>query len=286
MWPFRKDTEEAKARETLQAAGYTGSFRRMRIIAYSPIDKAENVKLHATTNRTLVRVLVDGALGDCIHITGKMNALADPFHRRLCAEVHRSGKTRFQVVYDGSQDPAPGQVAIHSARRWKDVAWNDKLAAVRLIGEQYVDLWTAPTKDVVQYTVFGKRFTQLQGTHQEVDGVPSVAKRIWLIESEEINDFLAVKAKRTLKASVDVREQLFHTFFVRVNGTAAHDILATLRRAGPTSRGSLLTERLRDFDPGVDEVVEGLAAVDLIAEDGMGTFSITDQGRQFLSRAE
>ena len=29
MWPFRKDTEEAKARETLQAAGYTGSFRRM-----------------------------------------------------------------------------------------------------------------------------------------------------------------------------------------------------------------------------------------------------------------
>ncbi|SDM56519.1 hypothetical protein SAMN05216360_102457 [Methylobacterium phyllostachyos] len=286
MWPFSKGPQAAGAQETLRAAGYAGSFKGMRIIAYSPDDKAANAKLHATTNRTLQKAIMDGGLRDCIHITGKMNALADPFHRRLCAEVARQGKTRFKIVYDGSVGgPTQGRgAAARSARRWANAAWNDKLSAVRLIGDELVDLWAGPTRDAVQYTVFGGRYTQLQGEHRETDGAPSVAKPIWLIESEEVNGILTEWAETTLSKSRDINEGEFRDFFICTNGVAAHDMLATLSTGGPIRRSALLTSRLLDFDPGAGDILDGLGDLGLVKTDTAGIVAITSGGRQFIAK--
>lgn len=216
------------ARSTLEAAGYTGRFRRGDIVGYSPADLPGNVRIHGETNDALFRVLVNGDVGECIHITGKMNALADPLHRRLCAEVARRTKTRFSVVYQADVDP-PSEamgVALDSARRWSRARWFDKLAAVRLIGDEFVDVRTAPTKDAIQYTVFGNRFTQLQAQHSDMS-----AKQIWLIRSEDVNGFLTDKARATLEAASEVEEAAFRDFFARMNGVTSHNILARLVRA-------------------------------------------------------
>ena len=288
MWRFDKfGKAERQAREILVAAGYDGSFRRMHILAYSPADAASNGELHARTNRTLLKTLMDGHLGDCIHITGKMNALADPFHRRLCAEVAKQGTTRFTVVYDGSVGGAPDGkgVAARSARRWARAGWSDKLSAVRLIGEEVVDVWAGPTKNAVQYTVFGGRYTQLQGRHAETDGASSAEKPIWLIESEEVNGILTELARTTLARSRDVREGEFRDFFIRTNGVAAHDMLKTLSAAGPASRATLLSPRLLDFDPGAGEILDGLEDLGLVASARDGTVGITAGGTQFIATA-
>lgn len=286
MWPFNKGPKAAGAQETLRAAGYAGSFKGMRIIAYSPDDEAENIKLHATTNRTLQKSILNGHIGDCIHITGKMNALADPYHRRLCAEVARQGKTRFKIVYDGSiGGPTQGRgAAARSARRWANAAWSDKLSAVRLIGEELVDLWAGPTKEALQYTVFGGRYTQLQGEHREADGAPSTSKPIWLIDSEEVNGILTEWADATLAKSHDVSEGEFREFFIRTNGVAAHDMLRTLSEKGPVHRSELLTSRLLDFDPGAGDILESLGDLGLVAPGIDGTVGITAGGRQFITK--
>lgn len=286
MWPFdSRRLAEREAREVLQKAGFTGSARGMRIIAYSPSDPAANARLHTRTNRTLLDTLMAGNLGDCIHITGKMNALVDPFHRRLCAEMARSGKDRFAVVYDApSLEGDLEAMALQSAARWKGAAWNDKLAAVRLIGDDFVDVRAASTKNEVQYTVFGGRFTQLQGIHSDAGNAPSPGKQIWLIESETVTGFLTEKAKRTLSRSQDVPEGAFRSLFARMNGVAAHELIGALARGGPTGREALLSRRLLDFDPGAGDILDGLKTLGLVALDAAGLYGSTHQGLEYISR--
>lgn len=287
MWPFRSGLHAAEARETLRTAGYAGSFRGMRVIACSLDDRAGGVGLHATANRTLQKTILDGSAGNCIHVTGRMNALMDPYHRRLCAELARQGRNRFRIVCDGSVgEPARGRgAAATSARRWADAAWDDRLSAIRLIGEGLVDLRTGPTGEALRYTVFGGRYAQIRGGLPVAGGAPHAMKAIWLVVSEEVNGTLAEWAEATLARSRHVGEGEFREFFVRTNGVAAHDMLRTLCGTGPIHRSELLTSRLLDFDPGAGDILASLGDLGLVAEGDDGNVGITDGGRRFIAGA-
>jgi hypothetical protein len=256
----------------------------MKVLDYSSADQAGNVRLHTLTNRTLLKAVMSNSAGDCIHITGRMNALADPFHRRMCAEVARSGKGRFVVVYDApSIRDGAENLALHSAARWTRATWDDKLAAMRLIGEEFVDVLAAPTKDAVQYTVFGNKFVQLQGMHSDAAGAPNDGKPIWLIQHEEVNGFLTEKAKNTVDQSRDIPEAVFRNLFVRMNGVAAHNIIKALSSAGAATREGLLTKRFLDFDPAADEILDGLTELGLVALNLSGSYAMTSQGHHFAT---
>ena len=85
---------------TIAATGFTETVDDNDCVAFSPATSEANKAIHAKANDQLLRALLDNSAGHCIHITGEMRALADPFHRRLCAELAKRVNTRFTIVYD------------------------------------------------------------------------------------------------------------------------------------------------------------------------------------------
>jgi hypothetical protein len=59
---------------------------KIKWLAFADADVEQNEKVHRATNDLLLTLVVDGNPGRCIHVTGEMRALLDPFHREICAK--------------------------------------------------------------------------------------------------------------------------------------------------------------------------------------------------------
>jgi hypothetical protein len=270
---------------TLQSAGYTGKRDRLRYIDFSPADPARNKALHAKTNETLLSTILKDAVGHCIHITGEMRALTDPFHRRLCAELAKTTSSRFDVVCDLPEEHSrtPADLGQRTAASWSSKGWAEKLSAIQLIGKQVVNVHSYQTLSAIQYTVFGNKFVQLQEKHQD-DGSSMVSrpKRIWLIESEELCSHLTEKAVEILKSSRDIPENLYSKFFTDVSGVTSQNLLHILSGCESLHAEVLLNADVLDFDPSAPEILKSLVALRLVSLKGE-LASITEDGLQFAS---
>jgi hypothetical protein len=137
----------------LAAAGFLGTLKNAECIAFSPATADGNKTIHAKANEQLLQALLTES-------PGEMRALADPFHRRLCAELAKRANTKFTVVYDIPEEysQSPDGVRKWNAQRWASKAWTQKLSAMNLIGEAFVDVRAYNTLPEVQYSVFGNRY--------------------------------------------------------------------------------------------------------------------------------
>jgi hypothetical protein len=214
-----------------------------------------------------------------------MRALADPFHRRLCAELAKRANTRFTVVYDIPEkySQSPAGVGKWNAQRWASKAWTQKLSAMNLIGEAFVDVRAYNTLPEVQYSVFGNRYVLLQEKHpDEKDSSAPFPKRVWLLDSERLNAFLTTRALDIVAKAKDIPETLFKRFFARVSGATTQNILARLAREGPIHSEALLDKDLLAFDPQAAEDMELLQAMGFTKADDSSQVCITQDGRQFV----
>ena len=169
-------------------------------------------------NEQLLQTLLSDTPGHCIHITGEMRALADPFHRRLCAELAKRANTRFTVVYDIPEEysQSPDGVGKWNAQRWASKAWTEKLSAMNLIGDAFVDVRAYNTLPEIQYSVCGNRYVLLQEKHSdEGDSRTPFPKRVWLLDSETLNAFLTARALNIVANAKGIPETLFKRFFAR-----------------------------------------------------------------------
>ncbi len=275
----------AALESTLATTGFKGLLKPGQCVAFSPATVEGNNAIHAETNEHLLRSLLNDSPGQCVHITGEMRALADPFHRRLCAELAKRGKTRFTVVYDIPSDysGSPDGVGKWNAQRWASKSWAERLAAISLIGEELVDVRAFDTSQEIQYSVFGNRYVQLQEKHADEGASrrPS-PKRVWLLDSEELNGFLTMKALEMVQKSKDIPESLFKRFFAKISGVTSQNILGKLAKGGSMRREQVLDKDLLEFDPQAATDLDVLQAIGFVNMDHEAKFGISAEGKQFL----
>ena len=271
---------------TLSAAGFDRDTRDIDCLAFSGPSIDGNKGVHLMANEQLLEVLVRDQAGHCYHVTGEMRALADPFHRRLCTELVKRAGSRFIVIYNIPERfrRTPEGVGRWNARSWGSKGWAEKLSAIRLIGEQVVDVRAYNTLEEVQYSVFGNRYVLLQEKHQDEGARAPIPKRVWLLRSSRLNEFLTAKAMRLAKIADDMPEALFRRFSARINGITSRIILTTLARdTNRTLTADAIDTELKGLGADDDRNLEALNAIGFIDGIQGGPLELTPGGRHYLS---
>jgi hypothetical protein len=268
---------------TIAAAGYVEPLPDLKCLAFSKPDAAGNKVVHAKANEQLLNVLLQNQPGPCIHITGEMRALADPFHRRLCAELVKRAKARFTVIYNIPDDFQHLNGVGKWAQTWKSKSWSDRLSAINFIGDAYVDVRGYNTLSEIQYSVFGNRYVLLQEKHADEGGSSTpLLKRVWLLESEKLNDFLTNRAQAIIDNSKDIPEALFKRFSAKINGVTAQTILRKLATISPLPAEQVIDDAMRAFDTDATSDLQALKSIGFIKQGEDDTLCISPEGDQYL----
>jgi hypothetical protein len=282
----RLDKEDRDAlRATIARTGFTQPLDDLTCLAFSKPNASGNKAVHAKANEQLLLVLLQNDPGHCIHITGEMRALADPFHRRLCAELVKRAKERFTIIYNMPVDQADSPEGVGLwAEKWRSKAWTEKLSAINFIGDAFVDVRAYNTLEEIQYSVFGNRYVLLQEKHSdEGSSTTALPKRVWLLESRSLNEFLTARAMNIADKSKDIPETVFKRFLSKVNGVTAQNMLAKLAHSvGPVARDEIIDESLKEFDPDAASDLEALRAIGFVKADEPTMLTITGDGLQYL----
>jgi hypothetical protein len=252
-------------------------------LAFADPDVAQNERVHRATNDLLFSLLGQGDTGRCIHVTGEMRALLDPFHRELCSQMHRQCGRVFSVLYNLPEDRRLDRnlVIAWSLERWAKKgrrSWQDYLRTFDVIGERAVDVRAGMTENLIQYSVFGSRYVQLQEKHQ--DAQP--AKRVWLLESPELNEALTECGEQLLREAVDIDERWYRAFVSSLNNLGARSILLRLADGKTLAKEELDDGKLRDFDASATpDAANALRTMGFVTEHQNG-LKISPHGKEYF----
>ncbi len=259
-------------------------LNRIKILDASKRDTIQNKRVRDASNRLLLDLVRANDLGVCVHVTGEMRALADPFHRQVCEEMRRRDEGAFDVLYHippDRQHKAASVVGwnLSSWAEGRERNWEEELRTIDAIGRRSVALFAYDTLDHIQYSVFGHKYVLLQEKHQ--DGVPS--KRIWLLESEQVNGLLTERSRVYLAGATEIDEGLFHEFAANVSGIAARRYLRQLDHARVDKELLLADKFIRGYVEEPQDVIDALTVMRFVGQDPDGRLTITPAGRHFLS---
>lgn len=285
-------TSESALRETLELAG-VASPGRWKCIDFGKPDGSgnESVRLHA--NDLLLTLAKENRVGRCVHITGEMRALADPFHRRICSEIRKRTDSKFSLVYDIPEQfrKTPEGLATWNAEKWKGNGWADRLSAFNIIGEDIVDVYAYATLNSIQYSVFGDRFILLQGKHDDLSKTQATEekkrKMVWLLESEQVHAALCESAEMTKEAAEVIPDSLFKQFSAAVHGVTSREILRRLIDAGGSDlREKIVDDDLHYFDQAAESTLAALKSIEFVRCSAAGGLQITSEGRQYYAETQ
>ena len=256
---------------------------KLKLISYGNT-KDTISKTHKETNTLIQRCLRDDSLGSCIHITGEMRALKDPFHRYICEEMNHNEKEIFKVVYNLPKIEIGTffDVIKSNIDGWatggRTSNWIDDLRAIYSIANRSVNLFTYDTSNEIQYSVFGDRYILLQEKHES--GAKS--KATWLIESETINSTLADRAESIINGSVDVDGSDYREFSRQLNSIASKRILSLLCD-GVSSTDNLLNDDIvKDYSESPIFALNAIETMGFVRKNSEGVVEITDSGKDFI----
>jgi hypothetical protein len=271
--------------KTLEQAGIRDvQLDKLTWLAYGDADETENKKVHQRTNEVLLDLLLSGEFGACIHVTGEMRALLDPFHRQVCSEMYRRKGAYFFVLHDVPEEHRKDQNSVirWNLSRWAAKGtqkWDEQLRTLDVIGERAVDVRAHNTLNEIQYSVFGNKYVLLQEKHKDT----APAKRLWLLESERLNQLLTERGHALLRNSSEIDEGWYRSFLINLSGIASRMVLGKLAEGGQHFTEQLLdSEMLAQFDPAPLTSVDALLAIGFVDDRGDGKLEITSQGREYL----
>jgi hypothetical protein len=271
--------------QTLALAGAEGE-KHPTILKHG-FNPEERQSVHQETNKLIQSCLRGSSLGECIHITGEMRALTDPFHRYICEEINKNDKDVFKVVYNLPEQLLPDHLKVveWNLEKWAsggiDSDWREQLLSIYLIANRSVNLFALDTSDQIQYSVFGHKYILLQEKHQE----KAREKNTWLLESEAINSILTVRAAQLVKAARPVDEGDYHRFTLGINSVAARRFLSLLsEKQGRLEAEYLLNDDVaRDFCDSTDVILESLRVMGFVNRNPKGLVEITTNGMEFFN---
>lgn len=275
--------------DTLVQAGvlYSDAIK-VEIVSASGIDPIENSRVHAKTNAAIFELLQKNELGKCVHVTGGARALTDPYHRQMCEAMRSEQKEPFQVLYYVPNDLKDGtwEIVRWNLNRWGSKGfsdWRQKLLTLNMIGSGGVDLKAYDERSHVQYSVFGNRYIQVQGKHEDA----ALAKSVWLIKSENVNGQLTEIAEADLQKACHVDESHFKDFVSALFTNTARLMLYQILEGKVSTHEQLLEDKnISLIDPDASEKLAALQVMGFVNEDAGGRLAITSDGRSFLQEQE
>lgn len=270
--------------ETIEQTGASKVVHaNLRVLDCSTPSRVQNKRVHDATNRLIVLLLKERKLGQCIHITGDARAITDPFHRRICEEMTSIGEKPFRLLYHVPREHLSDSLDLvrWNLQRWSSRnarRWDEELRTISAIARRSVDLCASEHDDhEVQFSVFGHRYILLQEKHAPSAG----SKRVWLLESESLNEHLTVRAEDRLERATDLKESWYRDFERRVTGLSARRLLNSVRQK-TRIRDELLDDSfVKKFDANPNSTIEALEIMGFMECQGRQV-RITDTGREFL----
>ncbi|MCE3269031.1 MAG: hypothetical protein K0R49_1283 [Burkholderiales bacterium] len=277
-----KSNDEA-LETTLQLAGIKNpNLRKIKILEFGGANDRSAKIVHDATNKILFNQLSESDLGLCVHVTGEMRALIDPFHRQLCEEMVRLNKGQFQVLFYAPEDKQADneQLVSWNLERWtrkSKVHWKERIKTINTIANQCVDILAYDTRNEIQYSVFGNKYVLLQERHSD----SALNKRVWLLEAERVNEELSEKAMSFINNAKNINEVAFRDFSLNLTTVAAKRILSMVHDL-PKEVDSILNDSLvRNFTRNPEKAFGALKAMKFIEEIEDNKIKITDSGREF-----
>ncbi len=280
--------EEKAFFETLKKAGIT-DFNRdsVKVLEYGFKGKSID-KVHLETNNLLQKSLKTNSLGECIHITGKMRALTDPFHRYLCDQINKKNENVFKVVYNLPEKYSNNTIKIieENLKSWnikQKRNWIEELRTIYSIANRSVNLYSLDTSDKIQYSVFGNKYILFQGEHQEsLD--KSKEKHTWLLESEKLNEILTNKAEMLISKSNNINEGTYRVFTQKLNSYASKRFYKILENKKNVPLENLLNDEMAmDITESTQDIVDILRIMQFIKINNYNQASITEKGKDFFA---
>lgn len=276
------ENHEEYLRQTLDLLGFHGELPKVIIHGCS----RESIKsVHLETNNLIKMNIENNSLGECIHITGEMKALIDPFHRYLCEVISQKEQKVFRMIFNLPKKYAQNTTKIleWNLESWASISpvrkWHEKLRTIYSIANRSVNLYASDTLNEIQYSVFGNKYILLQEKHKE----KIREKHTWLIESESVNTTLSMRAEELIKKSQDIDEGNYRRFTQNINSIAARRFLLLLKDNDSLPNENLIEDGIaNDFTESVQEVLESLIIMDFIKPIANGLVVITDSGREFI----
>jgi hypothetical protein len=255
----------------------------MKILAHAdPGKKDEATKVHLATNLKIRDCLERSSLGSCVHITGRMHAITDPFHSDLCTNIFRKTENPFKFSYFDQEDPDKGPIDIVKQKKimWSDIDWRTSLGALRKEAQSQIEAYSVAQKNQVQFTVFGEKFVQLQSRHDDEGSTP-VTKHVWLIESQVMHDALLEHAEAVFSDARLVSANLFREAYDLVSGMAAKLVLGSLSKEG-VSDFDLALSLAADFHDDPTQVLQALTEFNFLETPRTERVAISPAGRELL----
>jgi hypothetical protein len=268
---------------TLDLAGL-GSIKADKINCLALADPKieQNERVHRATNNLIMDLMREGNVGRCIHVTGEMRALLDPFHRDLCAQMHRLDGRQFSILYNLPPDRRNDRYSAigWSLNKWSEKGqrtWQEYLRTFDVIAERVVDIRASKTESPVQYSVFGSKFVQLQEKHRDAQQ----AKRVWLLESSELNEALTDHGERMLAEAQEVDERWYGGFVTSLGDLGARSVLRKLSAGHSFSTEELDDETLRSFNTSPLDSAKALKTMGFAVADEKDRWTISKPGREY-----
>jgi hypothetical protein len=271
--------------KTLEIASVANpASNKINVLEFSNATTSENNRVRDAANRLILSLMETNNLGTCIHITGEMRALTDPFHRQVCEEMRRRDKGSFYVLfhipYKRIQDAF--SLVEWNLSKWASFRlrqWKEELRTIDIIAKRSVNLLAYNTFNDIQYSVFGHKYILLQEKHDD----KAINKRIWLLESEAINGILVERGRQLLSRGRDVNEGLFRDFTLNLSGVASRWCLTKLEKKSIGKDELFSDPFLRDYAENPQGSFNALKIMGFIVENTDGLISITPVGRDFLN---
>lgn len=276
--------EEKAFFETLKKAGIIDFNKKsIKVLEYGFKGKSRD-KVHLETNNLLEKSLKDNSLGECIHITGEMRALTDPFHRYLCDQINKKNKDVFKVVYNLPNEYIADTTKIieTNLENWnlKSDNWIEELRTIYSIANRSVNLYSLDTSDKIQYSVFGNKYILFQGEHQD----KSKEKHTWLIESESLNSILTIKAEELITKSTDISEGHYRKFTQELNSYASQRFFNIFQNKSIISKSDIFKDSIiNDLTDSVENILNIMKAMKFI-DLNQEKVKLTEKGKSFFAK--
>lgn len=276
--------EEKAFFETLKKAGITDFNKNsIKTLEYGFKGKSRD-KVHLETNNLLEKSLKDNSLGECIHITGEMRALTDPFHRYLCDQINKKNENVFKVVYNLPEEYMTDTTKIieWNLDKWnlKSNNWIEELRTIYSIANRSVNLYSLDTSNKIQYSVFGNKYILFQGEHKD----KSKEKHTWLIESESLNSSLTIKAEELISESVNINEGHYRKFTQELNSYASKRFFNIFQNKPIISKSDIFKDSIiNDLTDSVENILNIMKAMKFI-DLNQEKVILTEKGKSFFAK--
>ena len=222
------ETQEAALRQLFDGFSLAPPEPLKGVVLHSSGPSIEETEAtYVEANRLLSEELKKGKLLQCIHITGVMKALSDPFHRSICRLASEKGKEFFVAGFVPAAFALDGASLMGWLRTHWAASWSDRLSAFSLMARQQVFVARLPAFADLHFSLLNFRYVILQTERRE-----RRVKFVWLLDSPVLNQRLAERAAFHQESATRLDPALFRNELLHLCSPVARELLWVLRHEG------------------------------------------------------